>query len=100
VSKQRHDYTGRKTDAQFGDGFEGIIQSRPLHNPIDDNPPRSARCLAPADHGERPQRCSLFRNRMFDSEALETPTERLQRGDRADQPSSPGLRRKAAAIAE
>ena len=25
---------------------------------------------------------------MFDSEALETPTERLQRGDRANQPSS------------
>jgi hypothetical protein len=37
---------------------------------------------------------------MFDSGALETPTERLQRGERADQPSPPGLRRKAAAIAE
>jgi hypothetical protein len=37
---------------------------------------------------------------MFSPKALETPTKCLQGVYRADQSSSPGLRRKAAAIAE
>jgi hypothetical protein len=80
--------------------LEGTIQPRSLHDPLDDNPPHGARRLAPTNSGERPQRCGLFRNRMFYAEALETPAERLPRGYGTHQSSPPGLRSKAAAIAE
>jgi len=77
-----------------------LTQPRSLHNPFNDNSPHDARRLGSADPNKRPQRGDLLRNRMFSAKALETPTKCLQRGYRADQSSSPGLRRKAAAIAE
>jgi hypothetical protein len=72
------------------------------------NPYLSARLLG-AEH-RKPRRCSggsspqeprcRARHRLSRTEALEPPTERLQRDDGAHQSSPRGLCRKAAAIAE
>ena len=81
-------------------GVDGIAQFGALNHAIDNDACDGRRRLRRADRGQSAQRRNLLRHRMFEAEALETPTQTLERRDGRGESPPTDFRAKSSAVGQ
>ena len=81
-------------------GVDGIAQSGALNHAIDNDARDGRRRRRRADRGQGAQRRNLLRHRMFEAEALETPTQTLERRDGRGESPPTDFRAKCPAVGQ